>query len=100
MLKPDSMVSHYFKTTFRYLMENTLLTKEYVQLVGFAFVLAVPLAWLAMDHWLTNFAYRIQVQWWMFLLTGISAVLITILTVGLLAIKAARANPVISLRDD
>ncbi len=77
-----------------------LLTHEYIRLVAIAFLLAVPLAWVVMHQWLVNFAYRIQIQWWMFLLTGISAVLIAILTIGLLAIRAARANPVIALRNE
>ncbi|MFC6103515.1 ABC transporter permease [Olivibacter domesticus] len=78
----------------------TLLTKEYIFLVGIAFLLAIPLTWVVMNQWLKDFAYRIQVQWWMFLITGFAAIVIALLTVGFLALRTAVANPVKSLKDE
>ena len=77
-----------------------LLLKEYVGLIGAAMLIATPVAWWAMNQWLRNFAYRIQIQWWMFALAGAAALAIALLTVGFHALKAARANPVKSLRSE
>ncbi len=75
-----------------------LLSKDFLKLVGIAFLIAVPIAWLAMDSWLQDFAYKIDIQWWMFALAGGSALLIALLTVSFHAVKASLANPVKSLR--
>lgn len=77
---------------------TTLMTKEFVQLVVLAFVIATPIAAIAMYKWLQNYTYRIQLQWWMFALTGLAAVTIALLTVAHQAIKTAVANPVASLK--
>jgi ABC-type antimicrobial peptide transport system permease subunit len=77
-----------------------LLSKEYLRLVVFAIILATPVAWWAMNKWLQNFAYRIQLQWWMFLLAGLIGIAIAMITVSFQAIKAAVANPVKSLRTE
>ncbi len=77
-----------------------LLLKEYVGLIGAAMLIATPIAWWAMNQWLRNFAYRIQIQWWMFALAGAAALAIALLTVGFHALKVARANPVKSLRSE
>lgn len=77
-----------------------LLSSEFIRLVGIAFVVACPLAWLAMNSWLKDFAYRIDIQWWVFALAGISAFSIALLAVSFHAIKAAMANPVQSLRTE
>ncbi len=77
-----------------------LLSKDFVRLVLFALVIASPIAWWAMDQWLQDFAYRIDVEWWMFAIAGLTAVLIALLTVSFQAVKAAVANPVDSLRDE
>ena len=77
-----------------------LLLKEYVGLIGAAMLIATPIAWWAMNKWLQDFAYRIQIQWWMFALAGAAALTIALLTVGFHALKAARANPVKSLRSE
>lgn len=77
-----------------------LLSKDFVKLVGVAVVIASPVAWWAMSNWLEDFAYRIEIQWWMFAIAGLAAVLIALLTVSGQAIKAALANPVESLRDE
>ncbi|MBD0257256.1 MAG: FtsX-like permease family protein, partial [Cytophagales bacterium] len=77
-----------------------LLSKDFLRLVLAAFVLAVPVAWYAMDRWLQNFAYRISVGWWVFAMAGAAAVTIALLTVSFQSIKAALANPVQSLRSE
>ena len=75
-----------------------LLSIDFLKLVGIAFLIATPLAWFFMHYWLEDFAYRITIQWWMFALSGVSALLIALLTVGFHAIKAAIVNPVKSIR--
>ncbi len=75
-----------------------LLSKEFLKLVGIAFLIASPIAWFAMHYWLEDFAYHIQIQWWVFALAGGSALLIALLTVSFHAVKASLANPVKSLR--
>ncbi|MFQ5639597.1 MAG: ABC transporter permease [bacterium] len=75
-----------------------LLSKDFVKLVLVANFIAWPVAWWAMNRWLENFAYRIEVSWWVFALAGGLALGIALLTVSTQAIKAALANPVESLR--
>ena len=65
-----------------------------------AFLIAVPISWYAMNNWLQNYAYKISVEWWMFLLAGLLTVFIALLTVSFQAIKAAFANPVTALRSE
>src|SRR5690606_23642639 len=77
-----------------------LLSKDFVKLVLIAIVIASPIAWWAMNNWLADFAYRIDIQWWMFAAAGVAAVVIALLTVSWQAIRAAVANPVDSLRDE
>lgn len=77
-----------------------LLSFDFVKLVLVAVVIASPIAWWAMNQWLADFAYRIEIQWWMFAIAGLAAVLIALLTVSWQAIRAAVANPVESLRDE
>ncbi|HEY4936347.1 MAG TPA: FtsX-like permease family protein, partial [Puia sp.] len=78
----------------------TLLSKDFLKLVIIAALLAFPLAWFAMNNWLKDFAYRISIQWWVFILAGILASFIAVLTVSVHAFKAANANPVNSLRSE
>ncbi len=75
-----------------------LLSKEFTKLVGVAFLLAVPIAFLVMERWLDNFAYQIDIGLWTFVIAGVSALMVAMLTVSFQAIKAALANPVESLR--
>ncbi len=75
-----------------------LLSKGFATLVVVAFVVAVPLAYLAMDRWLQNYAYRIEISWPIFLIAGLSVFLVALLTVSYQAIKAALTDPVESLR--
>ena len=78
----------------------TLLSADFLKLVLISFVVAIPIAWYAANEWLLNFAYRINVKWWVFPLSGIIAVLIALFTISFQAIKAAVANPVKSLRNE
>jgi putative ABC transport system permease protein len=77
-----------------------LLSKDFIKLVLIAFVVAAPVAWLIMHNWLQDFAYRINMNWWIFLGAGLLAVLIALATISFQAIKAAIANPVKSLRTE
>jgi putative ABC transport system permease protein len=77
-----------------------MLSKDFLLLVLIASVIAFPVAWWAMDQWLQDFAYRIDIGWWVFLAAGLAALLIAILTVSFQAIRAALANPVKSLRTE
>ncbi|QHT70432.1 FtsX-like permease family protein [Rhodocytophaga rosea] len=78
----------------------TLLSKDFLTLVLISFIVSIPLAWMAMHQWLQNFAYRIEISWWIFALAGILAISVALLTVSFQAIKAALANPVKSLRNE
>jgi putative ABC transport system permease protein len=77
-----------------------LLSKDFLKLVAVAAVIAFPVAWYAMYSWLQDFAYRVTIAWWIFLLAGITAALIAIVTISTQAIKAALSNPVKSLRSE
>lgn len=77
-----------------------LLSKEFVKLVVVALLIASPLAWYAMNSWLEDFAYRIDLEWWIFALAGVLAILIALLTVSFQSIKAALMNPVKYLRSE
>lgn len=77
-----------------------LLSLDFVKLVLIAVVIASPIAWWAMNNWLEDFAYHIDIRWWMFATAGLTAVVIALLTVSWQAIRAAVANPVDSLRDE
>ncbi len=83
-------------------VQNVLLlvSKEFLFLVGVAFIISVPVTWWAMHTWLQDFAYRINISWWIFAIAGFAAILIALLTVSFQAVKAAIANPVESLRTE
>ncbi|MDQ1085835.1 ABC transporter permease [Siphonobacter sp. SORGH_AS_1065] len=78
----------------------TLLSKEFLLLLGLAFVLSVPAAWYFLHEWLTSFAYRTELSWWIFAGAGVMAVCIALLTVSSQAIRAANADPVKSLKSE
>ena len=78
----------------------SLLSKDFIKLVFLAFVIAAPIAWWAMDRWLQDFAYRIHISIWIFLLAAFAALVITVFTISFQAIRAALANPVKSLRSE
>jgi putative ABC transport system permease protein len=78
----------------------SLLTKDFLKLVVISLVVASPAAWWVMNNWLQDFAYRIDMGWWMFALAGLTVVIIATATVSFQAIKAAIANPTKSLRTE
>ena len=77
-----------------------LLSRDFLKLVIVAILIASPLAWWAMHQWLEDLAYRIDVQWWMFVAAGLGAIIIAFLTVSFQSVKAALANPIKSLRSE
>ena len=77
-----------------------LISKDFIKLVVVAFVIASPLAWFVMHSWLQDFAYRIDINWWIFLAAGLLSIFIALVTISFQAIKAAIANPVKSLRTE
>ncbi|SDB48815.1 putative ABC transport system permease protein [Flavobacteriaceae bacterium MAR_2010_188] len=77
-----------------------MMSIDFVKLVLIAFAIAAPFAWWAMDGWLQDFAFRINLSWWIFALTGLTAIAIAVATLSFQAIKAALANPVKSLRSE
>ena len=76
------------------------LSSNFVIMVAISITIATPLAWWIMNNWLQNFAYRIAISWWMFVIVGAGALLIALSTVSVQAIKAAMENPVKSLRTE
>ncbi|HTS44391.1 MAG TPA: ABC transporter permease [Puia sp.] len=78
----------------------TLLSKEFIMLVVAALFIATPLAWLAMNKWLEDYAYRININWMIFLVAGLLAIMITLITISFQTIKAVLVNPVKSLRTE
>lgn len=77
-----------------------LLNKSYIILILIAFLIAVPLAWLAMQQWLQDFAYKTELSWWVFVFAGGVTILITLATVSWHSYRAATANPVDALRNE
>lgn len=78
----------------------TLFSTEFVKLIVIAFLIAAPLSWYGISYWLQDFAYRIDIHWSVFLLGVFTTLLVALLTVGYRSIKAARANPVDTLRTE
>jgi putative ABC transport system permease protein len=78
----------------------TELSKDFLKLVLIASIIALPIAWYSMSKWLLDFAFRISIQWWVFVMAGVIAVVIAFATISFQAIKAATANPVKSLRSE
>lgn len=78
----------------------SMLSKDFLKLVLIAFIIATPLSWYFINQWLQDYPYRINVEWWVFAITGAVTIFISLLTVSLQAIKAAIANPVKSLRTE
>jgi putative ABC transport system permease protein len=77
-----------------------LFSKEFVLLISIAFVIATPIAWYFMHQWLHNYPFRIELSWWIFIIGGVTSIIIALATVSFQAIKAAIANPVKSLRTE
>jgi putative ABC transport system permease protein len=76
----------------------TILSKDLQKLVAIGSMVGFPIGWWAMYHWLQNFAFRVDMSWWIFVLAGTLAVLTALLTVGFQSVKAALTNPVKNLR--
>ncbi|HTE11671.1 MAG TPA: FtsX-like permease family protein, partial [Chitinophagaceae bacterium] len=79
---------------------TTMLSGDFIKLVGISIMIATPAAWWAMNKWLQDFAFRTPLSWWIFLLAGAMAILIALVTVSFQAIKAAIGNPIKSLRTE
>ncbi|GAA0730138.1 ABC transporter permease [Aquimarina litoralis] len=77
-----------------------ILSRDFIKLIVFAFCIATPFAWWFMSSWLRDFAFRIQLNWWVFGLTGIITLLIAIITLSFQTIRAAVANPIKSLKTE
>ncbi len=77
-----------------------LISKEFLLLVLIAMVIASPIAWISMNKWLQDYEYRVDISWWMFVVAGVLAIVIALITVSFQAIKASIANPVKSLRSE
>jgi len=78
----------------------TLLSADFLKLVLISVIIASPIAWFAMDRWLQNYTYRVDISWWIFAMAGLLAIAIALVTISFQAIKAAIANPVKSLRTE
>ncbi|HKO80538.1 MAG TPA: ABC transporter permease [Chitinophagaceae bacterium] len=79
---------------------TTLLSKDFLKLVIISFIIASPIAWWMMHSWLNSYTYRVNISWWVFVVTALLSVMIALITVSFQAIKAAIANPVKSLRTE
>ncbi len=79
---------------------TAMLSADFLKLVLLSMIIASPVAWYAMNKWLQDYAYPVKIQWWVFALAGISALVIAFITISFQAIKAALANPVKSLRSE
>jgi putative ABC transport system permease protein len=77
-----------------------ILSKDFLRLVVIAFLIASPVAWYFMNKWLQDYAYRIEIEWWMFVLAGLGAVVVALLIVCSQSIRAAITNPVSSLKSE
>ncbi len=77
-----------------------LFSKEFLLLIGIAFLIATPLAYYFMHGWLQDFVYRVNISWWVIALSGLIAVAVAMITISFKAVKAAVANPVKSLRSE
>jgi len=77
-----------------------LLSKDFLKLVMIAFIIAIPVTWWLMNKWLMDYAYRINIQWWVFAITAVMVIIIALITVSFHAIRAALSNPIKSLRTE
>ena len=77
-----------------------MLSKDFLKLVLLSILIASPVAWYIMNHWLLDYAYRIKISWWIFVLAAVASLLIALITVSYQAVKAAFVNPVESLHSE
>ena len=78
----------------------TMLSQDFVKLILIALLIAVPIGYYAMQRWLQDFAYRTDISWWVFLVSGMGVLILTLLTISFQSIRAALANPVDALRNE
>ncbi len=78
----------------------SILSKDFIKLVAIAFVVATPLAWWALHKWLDDFAFKTEISWWVFVVSGLGMIVIALITLSVQTIRAAMANPVNSLRSE
>lgn len=78
----------------------SLLSKDFMKLIVISLVIAVPIAYFGMNNWLEEYAYRIEIKWWIFVLVGLGAIAVALITISFQSVKAAMANPVKSLRTE
>ena len=78
----------------------TLFSSGFLRLIAAAFLIATPVSWWLLNTWLDGFAYRIQLSWWIFIVTGLITLILALLTIGLQAMKTAVSNPVTALRSE
>jgi ABC-type antimicrobial peptide transport system permease subunit len=79
---------------------TTLLSKDFLQLIALSAIIAFPLAWWAMHNWLQGYQYRIDINWWVFVLAGVLALFIALVTISFQSVRAALMNPVKSLKSE
>jgi ABC-type antimicrobial peptide transport system permease subunit len=77
-----------------------LFSIDFVKLVVIALVIASPIAWYLMDGWLQDFTYKVQISWWLYVVAGVVAVVIALITISFQSLKAAFTNPVTALRSE
>jgi len=77
-----------------------MLSKEFLILVLISIAISTPIAWWAMEKWLSNYAYRTDIPWWLFVVVGCMSLFIALATVGFQAIKAAMENPVKAIKSE
>jgi putative ABC transport system permease protein len=77
-----------------------LLSTDFLKLIFISLFIAIPVGWYVMHSWLQDFAYRINIHWWVFIIAAVIAILIAVFTIGTQAIKAALTNPIKSLRTE
>ncbi len=78
----------------------TLFSREFVMLIGLAFLIAAPIAWFFMHRWLADYQYRIDISWWIFVVSGAGAIVIAVLSVSFQAIRASLSNPAKTLKTE
>ena len=79
---------------------TTMLSKDFMALIVISLVIASPVAWFLMGKWLQDYAYRVNIEWWVFALAGLATIVIASMTISYQAIKAALMNPVKTLRSE
>jgi len=77
-----------------------VITKDFLKLIVVSLVIASPIAWFAMQQWLENYTYRINIQWWIFAVAGLLSIFIALATIIFHVLRAAISNPVNSLRSE